>query len=73
MELGQTKETIVAQHGRASEENHSRNTATYRRAGWKVDWTRSPAFAGRDRYLDRATFGTTREFNSLQWHLLAHA
>jgi 2-polyprenyl-3-methyl-5-hydroxy-6-metoxy-1,4-benzoquinol methylase len=42
-------------------------------AGWKVAWTRSPEFGGLDRYLDRATFGTTREFNSLQWHLLAYA
>jgi 2-polyprenyl-3-methyl-5-hydroxy-6-metoxy-1,4-benzoquinol methylase len=42
-------------------------------AGWKVQWTRSPEFLGLDRYLDRATFGTTREFNSLQWHLLAVA
>jgi 2-polyprenyl-3-methyl-5-hydroxy-6-metoxy-1,4-benzoquinol methylase len=41
-------------------------------AGWSVEWTRSPAFAGLDRYLDRATLGTTREFNTLQWHLLAH-
>lgn len=37
LELGQTKDSIVAQHGRATEENHSRNTATYRRDGWKVD------------------------------------
>jgi hypothetical protein len=37
MELGQTRDSIVAQHGRATEENHSRNTATYRRDGWKVD------------------------------------
>lgn len=43
-------------------------------AGWNVAWTRAPEFIGRyDRLLDRATFGTTREFNSLQWHLLAHA
>lgn len=37
MELGQTRDAIVAQHGRATEENHSKNTATYRRDGWKVD------------------------------------
>jgi hypothetical protein len=37
MELGQTRESVVAQHGRATEENHSKNTATYRRDGWKVD------------------------------------
>jgi 2-polyprenyl-3-methyl-5-hydroxy-6-metoxy-1,4-benzoquinol methylase len=43
-------------------------------AGWKVAWVRAPIFSGRyDRILDRATFGTTREFNSLQWHLLAYA
>jgi 2-polyprenyl-3-methyl-5-hydroxy-6-metoxy-1,4-benzoquinol methylase len=43
-------------------------------AGWEVGWVRAPIFTGRyDRLLDRATFGTTREFNSLQWHLLAHA
>ena len=43
-------------------------------AGWNVAWARAPIFTGRyDRYLDRATFGTTREFNSLQWHLLAYA
>ena len=42
-------------------------------AGWKVAWVRAPEFTGRyDRYLDRLTLGTTREFNSLQWHLLAH-
>jgi 2-polyprenyl-3-methyl-5-hydroxy-6-metoxy-1,4-benzoquinol methylase len=41
--------------------------------GWKVAWTRAPVFTGYDRYLDRATFGTTREFNALQWHLLAYA
>jgi 2-polyprenyl-3-methyl-5-hydroxy-6-metoxy-1,4-benzoquinol methylase len=47
--------------------------ALVERAGWRVAWTRSPEFTGKyDRYLDRATFGTTREFNSLQWHLLAH-
>jgi 2-polyprenyl-3-methyl-5-hydroxy-6-metoxy-1,4-benzoquinol methylase len=48
--------------------------ALVERAGWKVAWARAPVFRGRyDRLLDRATFGTTREFNSLQWHLLAYA
>ena len=43
-------------------------------AGWRVAWARAPIFTGRyDRLLDRATLGTTREFNSLQWHLLAYA
>ena len=43
-------------------------------AGWKVAWARAPVFTGRyDRLLDRLTFGTTREFNCLQWHLLAFA
>jgi hypothetical protein len=43
-------------------------------AGWRVEWTRAPEFTGKyDRYLDRATLGTTREFNALQWHLLAYA
>ncbi len=43
-------------------------------AGWRVAWARAPVFSGRyDRLLDRATLGTTREFNSLQWHLLAYA
>jgi O-antigen biosynthesis protein len=42
-------------------------------AGWRVEWARAPEFTGYDRYLDRATFGTTREFNALQWHLLAYA
>ena len=37
MELGQSRDAVVAQHGRATEENHSKNTATYRRDGWKVD------------------------------------
>jgi len=37
MELGQTKESIVAQHGPATEENHSKNTAVYRSGPWKVD------------------------------------
>jgi restriction system protein len=37
MELGQTKDAIIAQHGPATEENHSKNTAVYRAAGWKVD------------------------------------
>jgi 2-polyprenyl-3-methyl-5-hydroxy-6-metoxy-1,4-benzoquinol methylase len=41
--------------------------------GWRVAWTRAPEFTGYDRYLDRATFKTTREFNALQWHLLAYA
>jgi 2-polyprenyl-3-methyl-5-hydroxy-6-metoxy-1,4-benzoquinol methylase len=48
-------------------------TALVESAGWRVAWTRAPIMTGRyDRYLDRATFGTTREFNSLQWHLLAY-
>src|SRR4051794_3572221 len=37
MELGQTKDSIVAQHGPATEENHSKNTAVYRSGSWKVD------------------------------------
>jgi restriction endonuclease len=37
MELGQTRDSVLAQHGKATEENHTRNTATYRRDGWKVD------------------------------------
>ena len=37
MELGETRDSIVAQHGRATEENHSRNTAVYRSGPWKVD------------------------------------
>ena len=37
MELGQTKDSILAQHGPATEENHSRNTAVYRSGPWKVD------------------------------------
>ena len=37
MELGQTKDSILAQHGKATEENRSRNTAVYRSGPWKVD------------------------------------
>jgi HJR/Mrr/RecB family endonuclease len=37
MELGETKDAIIAQHGKATEENHSKNTATYRQGQWKVD------------------------------------
>ena len=37
IELGQTRDAVVVQHGKATEENHSKNTATYRRGGWKVD------------------------------------
>lgn len=37
MELGQTRDAIIAQHGQATEENHSKNTAVYRAAPWKVD------------------------------------
>jgi HJR/Mrr/RecB family endonuclease len=37
MELGQTKDAIRAQHGPATEENHSKNTAVYRAGIWKVD------------------------------------
>jgi hypothetical protein len=37
MELGQTKDAILAQHGPATEENHSKNTAVYRTGPWKVD------------------------------------
>ncbi len=37
MELGQTRATIIAQHGPAAEENHGKHTATYRQQGWKVD------------------------------------
>lgn len=37
MELGQTKDAILAQHGPATEENHSKNTAVYRAGPWKVD------------------------------------
>jgi hypothetical protein len=37
MELGQTRDSIMAQHGAAAEENHSKNTAVYRSGPWKVD------------------------------------
>jgi hypothetical protein len=37
LELGQTKDAIRAQHGAATEENHSKNTAVYRSGPWKVD------------------------------------
>lgn len=37
MELGQTREAIASQHGAATEENHSKNTAVYRAGPWKVD------------------------------------
>ena len=37
MELGQTRNAILAQHGPATEENHSKNTAVYRTGPWKVD------------------------------------
>src|SRR5438067_1537349 len=37
MELGQTRESIAAQHGAATEENHSKHTAVYRAGPWKVD------------------------------------
>jgi restriction system protein len=37
MELGQTRDAILAQHGPATEENHSKNTAVYRTGPWKVD------------------------------------
>jgi hypothetical protein len=37
MELGQTRDAILAQHGPATEENHSKNTAVYRAGPWKVD------------------------------------
>jgi hypothetical protein len=37
MELGQTRDSIAAQHGAATEENHSKNTAVYRAGPWKVD------------------------------------
>ena len=37
MELGQTRDSILAQHGSATEENHSKNTAVYRAGPWKVD------------------------------------
>ena len=36
-QLGQTKETIVAQSGPAIEENHTKNTAVYRNGPWKVE------------------------------------
>jgi O-antigen biosynthesis protein len=42
-------------------------------AGWTVQWTRAPAFLGRDRHADRLTLGRAREFITLQWHLLAVA
>lgn len=42
-------------------------------AGWKVEWVRSAPFRGRDRQFDRFTCGRTREFITLQWHLLATA
>ncbi len=37
MELGQSRDGILAQHGQAAEENHSKHTATYRQGGWRVD------------------------------------
>ena len=42
-------------------------------AGWRLEWVRPAEFRGRDRNFDRATFGRTREFITLQWHLLATA
>ncbi len=36
-QLGQTRETIVARDGPASEENHAKNTAVYRSGAWKFD------------------------------------
>lgn len=42
-------------------------------AGWNVQWVRSADFRGRDRQFDKVTFGRTREFITLQWHLLATA
>jgi hypothetical protein len=38
-QLGQTKETILAQNGPPIEENHAKNTAVYRKGPWKVDVT----------------------------------
>lgn len=35
--IGQTRDAIVAEHGKAAEENHSKGTAVYRRAGLKID------------------------------------
>jgi HJR/Mrr/RecB family endonuclease len=37
MELGQSRDSITVQHGPATEENHSKNTAVYRAGPWKVD------------------------------------
>ncbi len=40
--------------------------------GWAVEAT-TPAILGRNRILDRLTFGRIREFIALQWHVLARA
>jgi restriction endonuclease len=37
MQIGQTRDAIVAQHGPAVEENHAMDTAVYRSGLWKVD------------------------------------
>lgn len=39
IQVGQTRETIVAQHGPPAEENHAKHTAVYRQGLWKVDVT----------------------------------
>jgi 2-polyprenyl-3-methyl-5-hydroxy-6-metoxy-1,4-benzoquinol methylase len=39
--------------------------------GWTVT-AASPAVLGRNRLVDRLTFGRAREFIALQWHVLAH-
>lgn len=39
IQVGQTRETIVAQYGAPTEENHAKNTAIYRQGQWKVDVT----------------------------------
>lgn len=57
IELGQTRDAVVAQHGKATEENHSKNTATYRRGGWKVD------LQYRDEVACRITFSRVGELS----------
>lgn len=60
MELGQTRDSVVAQHGKATEENHSKNTATYRRDGWKVD------LQYRDDVACRITFSRVGELSDAE-------
>lgn len=37
IQVGDTRDTIVAQHGAPAEENHAKHTAIYRQGLWKVD------------------------------------